>query len=179
MAHEHVALLKRMDLCRALTEPELVGIAMIATSRSIPSGGELFREGDAGDGLYMIVEGEMNVVKRGAGGEHVLAKLTPGGVLGEMSLITAEARSATGRALTDTTALHLPALEFRALLEAGSLAALKITAAVAEVLARRVATMNTLVLGLAGSAADSAGARAPMKTQDLAELHRTMHVWSF
>jgi CRP-like cAMP-binding protein len=179
MAHEHVALLKRMDLCRALSEPELVGIAAIVATRSVPAGGELFREGDAGDGLYLIVEGDINIVKRGAGGEHVLAKLGPGGVLGEMSLITSESRSATGRALTAATALHLPAGEFRALLEAGSLAALKITAAVAEVLAHRVATMNSLVLGLAGSAVETPGARAPMKTQDLAELHRTMHVWSF
>jgi len=179
MAQEHVALLKRMDLCRALTEPELVGVAALASTRSVPAGGDLFREGDAGDGLYLIVDGEISVVKRGAGGEHVLAKLGPGGVLGEMSLITADARSATGRALTAATVLHLPAAEFRAQLGAGSLAALKITAAVAEVLARRVATMNGLVLGLAAAAPETTGVRAPMKTQDLAELHRTMHVWSF
>lgn len=170
-----------MTLCRALSAQELVGIAAIASTRSIAAGAELFREGDAGDGLYLVVDGEISVIKRSASGEHVLAKLGPGGVLGEMSLITEDARSATGRAVAASTVLHLPSGEFRALMSAGSVAALKITAAVAEVLARRVATMNELVLGLASSTeqAGAGAARTPMKTQDLAELHRTMHVWSF
>ena len=172
-------MLKRMELCRALAPQELVAMAAIASTRTVEAGGELFREGDPGDGLYLVVDGEINVVKRGAGGEHALAKLGPGGVLGEMSLITADARSATGRAITRSIVLHLPAAEFRALLEAGSLAALKVTAAVADVLARRLATMNSVVLGLAGTDSAAGAARTPMKTQDLAELHRTMHVWSF
>ena len=46
-----------------------------------------------------MVAGEVNVIKLGAGGEHVLAKLGTGAVLGEMSLVTSDARSATGRAL--------------------------------------------------------------------------------
>jgi CRP/FNR family transcriptional regulator, cyclic AMP receptor protein len=179
MAQEHVALLQRMSLCQALSAQELVAIAAIVSTRSVEAGGELFREGDAGDGLYLVVDGEISVVKRGTSGEHVLAKLGPGGVLGEMSLITADARSATGRAITATGVLHLPSGEFRALMDAGSVAALKITAAVADVLARRVATMNMLVLGLAGGEPAAGTARTPMKTQDLAELHRTMHVWSF
>lgn len=179
-AARHAALLKRMSLCRTLTAAELEDVAAIVATRQVAAGTELFREGDAGDGLYLIVDGDISVLKRGAEGEHALAKLGPGGVLGEMSLVTSDARSATGRAVTPATVLHVPAKEFRVRLEAGSTAALKITAAIAEILARRVATMNGLVLGLAGTAAAApSAARAPMKTQDLAELHRTMQVWSF
>jgi len=178
----HAALLKRMTLCRQLSADELGEIAAIVGMRQVAAGSELFREGDPGDGLYLVVDGEISVMKRAPDGEHALAKLGPGGVLGEMSLVTADARSATGRALTQATVLHVPARECRAMLDAGSTAALKVTAAVAEILARRVATMNGLVLGLAGNvpAAGTPGAaRTPMKTQDLAELHRTMQVWSF
>ena len=46
-----------------------------------------------------------------------------------------------------------------------------------ESLARRLATMNSIVLGLSGKPAT--GAKGAMKTQDLRELHRTMQVWSF
>lgn len=184
MANTHAAALKRMALCRALSEAELDAIAGIVETRAIAAGGELFREGDAGDGLYLIVAGEINVIKRGPGGEHSLAKLGPDGVLGEMSLITSDARSATGRALVDARVLYLPATRFRALLQAESVAAHKIVAAIAEVLARRLATMNGVVLQLAeaaaaGANATSGGARSPLKTQDLRELHRTMQVWSF
>jgi CRP/FNR family cyclic AMP-dependent transcriptional regulator len=179
MPNEQISALKNMALLRALSAAEFDAIAAIVQRRELASGGDLFREGDAGDGLYLVVSGDINVIKRGADGEHLLAKLGPGAVLGEMSLITSDARSATGRALGEAAVLHLPLAEFRALLDSGSTAALKITFAIAEVLARRLATMNGLVLGLSGKQDPTATASRGMKTQDLKELHRTMQVWSF
>jgi CRP-like cAMP-binding protein len=179
MAIEHIVALKAMALCRALSAAELEAIAAIVESRQVAAGGDLFREGEPGDGLFLVVAGEINVVKRAPSGEHSLARLGAGGVLGEMSLVTSEARSATGRALIDTQALYLPAARFRALLEANSLAAHKMVAAIAEVLARRLATMNGMVLQLAGSPGPAGTESSPLKTQDLAALHRTMQVWSF
>jgi CRP-like cAMP-binding protein len=168
-----------MALCRALSDAELEAIAAIVETKEFAAGGELFREGDPGDGLYLVATGEVEVIKRGPAGEHSLAKLGPGGVLGEMSLVTSDARSATGRALAQTSVLHLPVRDFRALLDSGSTAALRIAAAIAEVLARRLATMNGMVLELTGRADSSTAARSPLDTQDLRELHRTMQVWSF
>jgi len=177
MASEHLAALKDMALCRALSAAELEAIAAIVDTRDLPAGGELFREGEAGDALYMVVKGEVDIVKRGPSGERSLARLGPGSVLGEMSLITSEARSATARATADTRVLRVPAQRFRARMEGGSAAALKMTAAIAEVLAHRLANMNGVVLELAEKTVNPA-ARSPMKTQDLAELHRKMQVWS-
>jgi CRP-like cAMP-binding protein len=179
MTTEHVAALKRMALCRALSATELESIATIVESRQVAAGGDLFREGDPGDGLFLVAAGEINVIKRGPSGEHSLARLGEGGVLGEMSLVTSEVRSATGRALVDTQALYLPAVRFRALLAENSIAAHKMVAAIAEVLARRLATMNGMVLQLAGNPGPAGTERSPLKTQDLAALHRTMQVWSF
>lgn len=178
MATEHAAALRAMALCRALSAAELDTIAAIVEKRAFDAGGELFREGEPGDGLYLLLSGEINVVKRGKDGEHVLAKLEPGAVLGEMSLITSDARSATGRALTRSSVLRLPAAQFRSLLDAGSSAALKIAAAIAEVLARRLATMNNVVLGLTAEAGSSSPGSTGLNTQDLRELHRKMQVWS-
>jgi CRP/FNR family transcriptional regulator, cyclic AMP receptor protein len=178
MAINHTAALKAMALCSSLSAAEIDAIAAIAAMRSVAADAELFREGDAGDGLYLVVTGEINIIKRGQEGDHVLAKLGPGAVLGEMSLVTSDARSATGRALTDATVVHLPAREFRALLDSGSTAALRIAAAIAEVLARRLATMNGLVLGLAATPEPATAKGGAMKTQDLRDLHRTMQVWS-
>jgi len=178
MANEHLTALKSMALCRSLSAAELDAIAAIVRTRAVDAGQELFHEGDAGDGLYLVVDGEINVIKHGTDGEHLLAKLGQGAVLGEMSLVTSDARSATARVLARTTVLHLPVREFRALLDAGSTAALRIAAAIAEVLARRVAAMNGLVLGLTGKPGSAAGTGASMNTQDLKALHRTMQVWS-
>ena len=179
MPHEQTSALKSMALLVKLSAEEFAAIAAIAKRREFASGGDLFREGDAGDGLYLVVSGDINVIKQGPDGEHLLAKLGPGAVLGEMSLITSEARSATGRVLAEAVVLHLPLAEFRALLDSGSTAALKITYAIAEVLARRLAVMNGLVLGLTGKPVSVIDKTTGLKTQDLKELHRTMQVWSF
>jgi len=179
MTNPHASALQNMALCRALSPAEFDAIGAIVESRTIPAGNELFREGDAGDGLYLLVSGEVNVVKQGPEGEHLLAKLEAGAVLGEMSLITSDARSATGRALGDVIVLRLPAAGFRTLIDSGSTAALKIAYAIAEVLARRLAAMNTIVLALSAKPGTAPKGSAPMKTQDLRELHRTMQVWSF
>ena len=179
MAREHAAALRGMDLCRALSGAELETIAAIAETQDIAAGKDLFREGDPGDGLFLVVSGEIDVVKHGSGGERSLARLGAGAILGEISLLTSESRSATGRALVDSRVLRLPVQRFRALLGDGSAAALKMVAAIAEVLARRLATMNSKVLELADKL-DSVGNALPgIKEKELAELHRTMQVWSF
>ena len=179
MAKEHAAALKGMALCHALSPAELDAIGAIVEMREVAAGKELFREGDPGDGLFLVVTGEIDVVKRGPRGERSLARLGPGGVLGEMSLITTEPRSATGRALADSRLLHVPVARFRHLREDGSPAALKMVAAIAEVLARRLATMNTMVLELADKVDPSGKVLPEMKDTELAQLHRTMQVWSF
>lgn len=179
MANEHAAALKGMKLCRWLSAAELDAITAITETRKIAAGKELFREGEQGDGLYLVVAGDIDVIKRGPRGDRSLAKLGAGGVLGEMSLITADARSATGRAIVDTHVLRLPAQAFRTLLESGSTAALKIAAAIAEVLARRLGTMNDMVVELTDKADPADKTRPALSDQELIDLHRKMQVWSF
>ena len=180
MAEESAAALKTMALCRALSGAELDAIAAIVETQDIATGKELFREGDLGDGLFLVISGEINVTKRAPGGELSLARLGPGGVLGEMSLVTADARSATGRALVDTRVLHMPAARFRSLLAADSIAAHKVVAAIAEVLARRLATMNGVVLELSTKAGISATDVPSLgQTQKMIALHRKMQIWSY
>jgi CRP-like cAMP-binding protein len=179
MSTDHVAALKGMMLCRTLSPAELEVIASVVEPREIGAGKELFREGETGDGLFLVLAGEINVIKSGLRGERSLARLGPGGVLGEMSLITADARSATGRASVDSQVLRLPAERFRALMAEGSTAALKIAAAISEVLARRLAVMNNMVLKLADRVDPGAATLPGIREKELAELHRTIQVWSF
>jgi CRP-like cAMP-binding protein len=69
--------------------------ALLAPIHAEP-GDVLCREGEAGDYLYMIVEGEAEVCK----GNKPLTRLAAGEIFGEMSLLTGEPRSATVVALT-------------------------------------------------------------------------------
>jgi aspartate ammonia-lyase len=178
MPSEHAAALKSMDLCRALSSAEIDALAAIAQTREVAAGREIFREGEPAEGLFLIVSGEIDIVKQAPGGTRSLARLGPGAILGEISLLTSEARSATGRAIADTKVLHLPMKPFRELHAQGSTAALKMVAAIAEVLARRLATMNVKVIELAGKL-DADKVQAGSTEKELADLHRAMQVWSF
>ena len=179
MSHALAAALRTSSLCRLLAPAEIDAIAAIAELQNLPAGSELFREGEPGDGVYLVMSGEVDVVKSGAGGERSLARLGPGAILGEMSLLTNDTRSATGRARAQTAVLRLPASRFRALLEEGSPAALKLTAGLGEVLARRLAATNAKVIELAEKLEAAGGSAPAMKEEQLVELHRTLQVWSF
>lgn len=179
MGQQHAAALRVSSLCRSLSDAEVNAIAAIAEMERVAAGKELFREGAQGDGLYLVLSGEIDIVKRTPGGARSLARLGAGAVLGEMSLLTREARSATGRALSESAVLRLPAAAFRALLEQASPAALKLAAAIAEVLARRLAATNAVVLDLAAKLEAAGGAAPGMKEEQLIELHRRLQVWSF
>ena len=79
----------------------------------------IFDEGDAGDSLFMILAGQVEVLKRFGDERRVVGLLGAGEYFGEMALLGRDPRNATARALTTLDVLVLPASDFAAL--AGSL----------------------------------------------------------
>lgn len=64
------------------------------------------RQGDMGEHIYAVQEGELEVVKeRKGGGEIRVALLHAGDIFGEMAILQKEVRSATVRTLTETRLL--------------------------------------------------------------------------
>jgi CRP/FNR family transcriptional regulator len=79
-----------------------------------PPGQLLFKEGDAGGGLYILRRGRVQVFHHRNGVDLVLAELQAGDVLGTMTLLTGERRSASVRALSEVEAAFLDAKSFAA-----------------------------------------------------------------
>lgn len=74
----------------------------------IEGGSTVFRQGDEGDALYLVISGLVQVLLEQAGGEpRILAALGPGEIFGEMALLEHEPRSATVRALRDSQLARL------------------------------------------------------------------------
>jgi len=64
----------------------------------------IIREGDAGDFMLLIIEGDVDILKKGARGEQQhMTSVGPGMTLGEMSMIDGEPRFATCLATRPTT----------------------------------------------------------------------------
>ena len=75
----------------------------------------IFREGDRGDWLYVVTEGEVEVVREGAGGATSLRRLGRGECFGEIALVSDRPRTATVRAVSASNVLAVDRDAFQAL----------------------------------------------------------------
>jgi CRP/FNR family transcriptional regulator, cyclic AMP receptor protein len=94
--------LKKIPLFDALTENEIYQVMKLSFEKKYPKDSTLFVEGMAGEVLYIIKSGKVDIVKKTPQGEVLLSQLGNGEFLGEMSLIDDSKRSATARVATDS-----------------------------------------------------------------------------
>ncbi|NKC34234.1 cyclic nucleotide-binding domain-containing protein [Falsiroseomonas selenitidurans] len=100
--------LGQVPLFQGLSSGDLDALAGAACYRQVPEGAVLFRRGDPGDGLWLILDGQIRIRLRSAeGAEVVLNHLGPGDTVGEIAALDGGARSAEAVALTPLRALFL------------------------------------------------------------------------
>ena len=87
-------------------------VARHAQTAELPAGVELIREGEPGDALFVIIEGEAVVRKDGV----ELSRVGPGAYFGELAILDGEPRSATVVAETDVKVAVIGIRMFRTLL---------------------------------------------------------------
>jgi CRP-like cAMP-binding protein len=92
-------------LFRPLDGKQRVDLMRRFVSLQVEQGDTLIREGDPGRGVYVVLRGEVAVVRAEAGVEVELARLGPSEVFGEISLLTREPATATVRAAKQGTSL--------------------------------------------------------------------------
>ncbi len=131
---EKVLFLKGIELFAAVPSEDLVEIAAITTEVTADESEEVFREGDRGDALYLVVDGSVRVERA----QRTLAVLGVRDVFGEMSLLDAEARSATAVAASALTLLRIGRDDFMAVLRERP----EVAAGVLRVLSLRLRAAN-------------------------------------
>ena len=102
-----------------LNEPARQALAALGRTRRYAPGAPLFLEGDPGGSVIIVQSGRVKVFATSDTGHHVLLAVRgPGDVLGDLSAIDGEPRSATGTALDTVDAQVIPAEQFREFLVA-------------------------------------------------------------
>ncbi len=84
-----------------------------AEARTVRTSQTLFREGDAGDAAFVVLEGELEITIRGI----TMERVGPGGIVGEMAFVDASPRAASVSALVDSKVTEIPASRFDALVK--------------------------------------------------------------
>src|SRR4051812_47234083 len=87
-------LLKGVAIFKDLDDEELQQIAEVCKPENFNSGEYIFREGESGNRLYLVVEGEVRISRNVPGsGEEALAVLKAGALFGEMAVFDRSERS--------------------------------------------------------------------------------------
>jgi CRP/FNR family cyclic AMP-dependent transcriptional regulator len=96
--NDRIEQLSQVELFAGLKPQALELIAKVASEETHAAGTKIFQHGDAGDKLYLILEGRVRISRDVPGmGEEALAVLGPGQVFGEMALLDESPRSADAR----------------------------------------------------------------------------------
>ena len=111
-------LLATSPLFRPFSPQQRVDLARRFTGHDVAPGTDLIREGDTGRGLYVVLSGEVEVLKGEEPFEQTLATLRTGELFGEIALIRHTPATATVRAGRPTTVLFLAREYFERLLGA-------------------------------------------------------------
>ena len=88
---EKLELLRRVPIFAGLGRREIERLGMLADEVDLPEGRVLMRQGDRGEDLFIVIDGQVRVERDGA----VLAERGGGEILGEIALVDGGPRSAT------------------------------------------------------------------------------------
>jgi CRP/FNR family cyclic AMP-dependent transcriptional regulator len=126
--------LKRAPLFEGLSRKELVQLARMSDDLEVPAGRVLCREGDRGREFFVLVEGKVDVARKG----RRVATLGAGDFLGEISLLEQTPRTATVTAKTPLRFFVLTPRDFRQVVDENPSVERKVLRA----LARRVLELS-------------------------------------
>lgn len=148
-AQQRIAILKRIPIFAHLTYNELVKVVGLTLMRHKNGGEDIVVEGEMGDELFVVLAGEVDVLK----GNDVLVTLQAGAHLGEMAMIDNAPRSATVRAKQPTSLLVMRREEFFGLIRSEPVIATKLLWSFVQVMSTRLRETNEALKGARAAAA--------------------------
>ena len=134
MLIERVLLLKSLSIFSDTPETVLAEIVHLMVESSIPSGTAIVKEGEIGDCMYIIFDGQVNIHKQ----NQSLATLGAKDFFGELALLDTETRSATATAATDCILFRIDQEPFYDMMESRP----EVVRGVIRILCQRIRSLN-------------------------------------
>jgi CRP-like cAMP-binding protein len=138
-----LSLLKKAAIFADLTDEELARVAEVCKEQTFKFGQTIFKEGEPGNRLYMISDGEVRISRVVPGsGEEALTVLKAGACFGEMSVFDRSERSTDAIANKDCTLLTITRSDFEILLDFNRDIGYKVLWSVVRLLSERLRVTN-------------------------------------
>lgn len=138
-----IELLRNVAIFHELDDGELARVAEVCRDQEFVSGEYIFREGEAGNRLYLIVEGDVRISRVVPGsGEEALAVLKPGSMFGEMAVFDRSERSTDAISNGGTRCITITRSDFELLLDFNRDLAYKVLWACVRLLSTRLRSTN-------------------------------------
>jgi signal transduction histidine kinase len=104
---EDLALLRHVPLFAELSEEDLAWVGDAGEALELSRGDLLAAEGESGDAMFVVISGQLEVVKQSHTTEVPLALLGSGEIVGEMAIFEAQPRMASVRATAPTRVIRI------------------------------------------------------------------------
>jgi CRP-like cAMP-binding protein len=114
---DDIRVLRGVDLFDGFTQEQLRLLAFGAENMRLAAGRELYQEGVAADGAYVVARGHISLYRDREGERAVITTVGPGALLGELALISDTDRLTGAFAATDAEVMRLNRKLFRRILE--------------------------------------------------------------
>src|SRR5207247_6704140 len=134
--------LRRVRILASLTDDQLERFAAFMEVERVPQWSVIVKQGERGDTMYLILEGELRVRINVAGKETILATLTIGEFFGDISLFNQGPRSADVVANTDSTLVKISSSSIEQLAKEAPEIATRFLLAVGKTLTARIRADN-------------------------------------
>ncbi len=148
--------LRSIGLFGGLTDDHLRHLVETLEVLTPPPGETLFREGDQGRDMFVVLEGEVEVLKASStGADARVALLGPGDWFGEMSILDVQPRSATVQGLAPSRLLRIRTKDLEALYRQDVKAYALVVLNLARELSRRLRVADRMIADFVAAFVDS------------------------
>jgi hypothetical protein len=111
---EKIHFLRKVSLFKGFSITDMIIMAQIAQEVGFEAGHVLFRLGDPGDALYLILEGKVDIVNEN---DKLLVSVVPPDCFGEIAVLDKKGRSATAKCVEECRMLMITRNDFQEILE--------------------------------------------------------------